>query len=26
LRAIYLSGGPGRYTRQNGYSLFWTKV
>jgi hypothetical protein len=25
LRAIYLSGGPGRYIRQNGYSLFWTK-
>jgi len=25
LRAIYLTGGPGRYTRPNGYSLWWTK-
>jgi len=25
LRAIYLTGGPGRYTRSNGYSLWWTK-
>jgi len=25
LRAIYLAGGAGRYTRQNGYSLWWAK-
>jgi len=25
LRTIYLSGGHGRYTRPNGYSLWWTK-